>query len=64
VGQKGKKPITIASGSGNAIAGKGTTVKVKPSKKGKALKKKLKGKRAKLTVTIDGVSTTVEIKLG
>lgn len=64
VGKRGKKPIVIASTSAVIPAGDVVKqVKLKLNRKGKSLKKKLKGKRATLTVTIDGQSTTKTVKL-
>lgn len=64
VGKKGKKPIVIASGSAVVPAGSvATKIKLKATRKGRALKRKLKGKRATLTVTIGENSTAKTIKL-
>ncbi|MBI5309610.1 MAG: hypothetical protein HZB14_01075 [Actinobacteria bacterium] len=64
VGKRGKKAIVIATGAGDVPAGDvGSQIKLKMNRKGKSLKKKLKGKRATLTVTIDGQATTKTIKL-
>ena len=64
VGQKGKTPISLATGSKQVTAGKQATVKLKPSKKAKSLKKKLKGKKATITITIGTAVFTGTIKLG
>lgn len=63
VGQKGKTAISLATGRQKVIAGKQATVKLKPSKKAKALKKKLKGKKATITITIGSAVYTGTIKL-
>lgn len=63
VGQKGKTPIVLATGSKNVTADKQATVKLKPSKKAKALKKKLKGKKATITIQIGTAVYTGTIKL-
>ncbi len=64
VGKRGRKAIVIASGSG-VVPADGTAVKIKAkmNRKGKALKRRLKGKRATLTVTIGSLSSTRTIKL-
>lgn len=64
VGQKGKTPISLATGSKKVTAGKQATVKLKPSKKAKALKKKLKGKKATITISVGTAVFTGTIKLG
>lgn len=64
VGQKGKTPISLATGSQKVTAGKQATVKLKPSKKAKSLKKKLKGKKATITITVGTAVYTGTIKLG
>lgn len=64
VGKRGRKPIVIASASGDVPAGEVVKqIKLKLNRKGKSLKKKLKGKRATLTVTIGGQSTSKTVKL-
>lgn len=63
VGKRGKKLITLATGKVKVSANKATKLKLKFSKSGKKLKKKLKGKKATLTVTVGGVSTTKSLKL-
>lgn len=62
VGKKGKKAIEIAKGSANLAAGAKKRIKLKFTKKGKSFKKKLKGKKATLTVTVGGAKTTKTIK--
>lgn len=64
IGQKGKTPISLATGSKKVTAGKQATVKLKPSKKAKSLKKKLKGKKATITIKIGTAVYTGAIKLG
>lgn len=63
VGKKGKKAITLASGSANVTSGKTTKLKLKFTKAGKKLKKKLKNKKLTLTVTVGGATKTQTIKL-
>lgn len=64
VGKRGSKPIVIASGSAVVPAGGvATKIKLKPTRKGRALKRRLKGKRATLTVTIGTLSTSKTVKL-
>ncbi|MGK2878088.1 MAG: hypothetical protein ACSLFF_05875 [Solirubrobacterales bacterium] len=64
VGKKGKKLITLASGSANVLAGVPKVIKLKYTSAGKKLKKKLKGKKATLTVKVgdQAVSKTVKLK--
>ncbi len=64
LGLKGSKPIQIGTASGTVTAGQPTTFKVKLTARGKQLRKRLKGKRAKLLVTVGGQSATITIKLG
>lgn len=64
IGQKGKTPISLATGSKKVTSGKQATVKLKPSKKAKSLKKKLKGKKATITIKIGTAVYTGTIKLG
>lgn len=63
VGKKGKKEITLATGSATLTANKATKVKVKFTSAGKKLKKKLKGKKATLTVSVGAATTTKTVKL-
>lgn len=63
VGKKGKKAITIATGKAKLTASKKKTIKVKFTSTGKKLKKKLKGKKATLTVTVGAAITTKTVKL-
>jgi hypothetical protein len=63
VGKKGKKLITIASGSANVAAGVKKKIKLKFTSAGKKLKKKLKGKKATLTVSVGGQKTAKTVKL-
>lgn len=63
VGKRGSKPITIATAKGSLVAGKTSSLKLKFTKTGKGLKKKLKGDKATLTVTAGGGTTTKSIKL-
>lgn len=64
VGRRGSKPIVIASGKGDVAAGGAAAkIKLKMNRKGRSLKRRLKGKRATLTATIGGESTTKSIKL-
>lgn len=64
VGKKGRKAIVIATGSATVPAGGiAKKIKVKMTRKGKSLKRRLKGKRATLTATIGGLSSTKTIKL-
>ncbi|MBJ7459891.1 MAG: hypothetical protein JHD02_11920 [Thermoleophilaceae bacterium] len=63
VGKRGKKPITIASGKTTLTANVAKNVFLKLNKVGKKLKKKLKRKKATLTVTAGGRTTTTKIKL-
>lgn len=64
VGRRGSKPIVIASGSAVVPAGGAAKkIKLKMTRKGRSLKRRLKGKRATLTATIGGVSSTKTIKL-
>lgn len=63
VGKRGKKLITLATGKVRVSANKVTKLKLKFSKSGKKLKRKLKGKKTTLTVTAGGVSTSKSLKL-
>ncbi|MBI2690826.1 MAG: hypothetical protein HYX29_02600 [Solirubrobacterales bacterium] len=63
VGKKGKKLITLASGSASVAAGVPKKIKLKFTSAGKKLKRKLKGKKATLTVTVGGQKTTKTVKL-
>lgn len=63
VGKRGKKEITLATGSATLAANKATKIKVKFSSAGKKLKKKLKGKKATLVVTVGAATTTKTVKL-
>jgi hypothetical protein len=63
VGKKGKKLITLASGSANVTAGVAKKIKLKFTSAGKKLKKKLKGKKATLTVSVGGQKTSKTVKL-
>jgi hypothetical protein len=63
VGKKGKKLITLASGSSKVKAGVKTKIKIKFTSAGKKLKKKLKGKKATLTVTVGKQSSSKTVKL-
>lgn len=64
VGRKGRKPIVIATGSAVVPAGGVVRkIKLKMTAKGTSLRRRLRGKRATLTVTIGGASTTKKIKL-
>ncbi len=62
IGKKGKKAIEIAKGSATVVAGVKKKLKLKFTKKGESFKKKLKGKKATLTVTVGGAKTTKTIK--
>lgn len=63
VGKRGKKAITLATGSVKVTAGKTTRLKLKFTKAGKKLKKKLRNKKLTLKVTVGGATTTRTIKL-
>jgi hypothetical protein len=64
VGRRGSKPVVIASASVDVPAGGATkSIKLKLNRTGKSLRRKLKGKRATLTVTIDGRASSRTIKL-
>lgn len=64
VGRKGRKAIVIASGSAVVPAGGiAKKIKVKMTRTGRSLKRRLKGKRATLTATIGGLSAAKTIKL-
>lgn len=63
VGKKGKKLITIASGSANVAAGVAKKIKLKFTSSGKKLKKRLKGKKATLTVSVGGQKASKTVKL-
>lgn len=63
VGKKGKKDITLATGSATVKANVATRIKVKFTSAGKKLKKKLKGKKATLTVSMGAGNTIKTVKL-
>lgn len=63
VGKRGNKLITLATGSAAVTAGQVKSIKVKFTSAGKKLKKKLKGKKATLTVTVGAASTSKTVKL-
>lgn len=63
VGKKGKKLITLATGSANVAAGVKKKIKLKFTSAGKKLKKKLKGKKATLTLSVGGQKTAKTVKL-
>jgi hypothetical protein len=63
VGKKGKKLITLASGSANVAANVPKTIKLKFTSAGKKLKKKLKNKKATLTLSVGGQTTSKSVKL-
>lgn len=63
VGRSGKKPIVIATGSRTLQAGTAGKIKVKFTKKGKSIRKKLKGVRVNLVLTQNGATTTRVLRL-
>jgi hypothetical protein len=63
VGRRGKKEITLATGSATVTAGRPAKITVRFTATGKKLKKKLRGKKATLVVTVGTTSTTRTIKL-
>lgn len=64
LGLKGKTAITLGTGSGAVKRGASATIKVKLTARAKSLRKRLKGKKASLGVTVGGQSTTITVKLG
>lgn len=63
IGKRGSKPIVIAAGTVAVPAGGAVkTVKLKLNRTGKSLRRKLRRKKATLSVTIDGVTTNRTIK--
>lgn len=63
VGKKGKKPIVIASAKTTLLPNVAKSIKLKLNKAGKKLKKKLKRKKAKLSITVGGQTTVVNVKI-
>jgi hypothetical protein len=62
VGRKGKA-IVISTGNAKPSKAGQLVVKLKPTKLGKKLKKKLRGKKVTIVVTSGGKSTRTRVKL-
>lgn len=63
IGRRGKKAVTIASGKARVKAGVTKRIRLKLNRTGKKYRKKLRGKRVTLTVTLAGKKSSKAVRL-